>query len=442
MKFRWHVRSLNKVQKSATRGSRCFLKLKVLIYATGGRGDVQPFVALGSKLASAGHEPVLAVYPKAALFVESYGLQYFTIGDKRGSISQSGTDVLPGRLSHIKKSKDRMIRRFRARRGVSFVLEDMTSAVAWNVDLVVHHAFLPGHVVAECIGVPHIPVCLVPCWIPTKSFANPWRPSLPAKFNRTSYFRSPPRMSSIQSTYKWRRDFLGLSWRRGHRDILRNSTGAQTHVFQPISTEVLPSPLDYHDRIHTTGFWFLPAITHRTPPAHLHNFLATGEVTICISFGSAVGNDPVGTAHLVTEAVRRARVRAVVVGGSRAISPEELGPSFLYIEQVSFDWLLPKVAAVIHHGGIGTAAMALAAGCPQVVCSFHLGHQFTGERMHATGVAPAPIPQSQLSAEGLATAIRLATTDSEMSERSRKVAFQICKEDGVSDAVRILESIV
>lgn len=41
--------------------------------------------------------------------------------------------------------------------------------------------------------------------------------------------------------------------------------------------------------------------------------------------------------------------------------------------------LLPRCAAVMHHGGAGTTAAALRAGTPQLVCPLHFD-QFTWVR--------------------------------------------------------------
>ena len=50
--------------------------MKVLIYAYGTRGDVQPSVALGHALRAAGHEPVLAAPARFASFAAAYGLGF------------------------------------------------------------------------------------------------------------------------------------------------------------------------------------------------------------------------------------------------------------------------------------------------------------------------------------------------------------------------------
>jgi sterol 3beta-glucosyltransferase len=41
-------------------------------------------------------------------------------------------------------------------------------------------------------------------------------------------------------------------------------------------------------------------------------------------------------------------------------------------------WLFPKCGAVVHHGGAGTLAAGLKAGCPTVICPFIFDQQYFG----------------------------------------------------------------
>jgi sterol 3beta-glucosyltransferase len=143
----------------------------------------------------------------------------------------------------------------------------------------------------------------------------------------------------------------------------------------------------------------------------------------------------------VQEAIRLAKVRAVVVTGGGGIRQEDLGDEALHFDQVPFDWLLPQMDAVIHHGGLGTVAAALASGRPQVVCPFMTSQHFYADRLHSMGVSPAPIPQIKLSEKNLASAIQNALEVESFAERARTWGAKIRVEAGVSTAVKFLEEI-
>ena len=112
------------------------------------------------------------------------------------------------------------------------------------------------------------------------------------------------------------------------------------------------------------------------------------------------------------------------------------------IDSAPFDWLFPRVAAVVHHGGAGTTAAGLAAGRPSVLVPFVADQHFWGWRVASLGAGPTPVPRKQLTAERLAAAIVQATADSAMQASAAALGRQIRAEDGVGQAVTLLDSLL
>ncbi|MFV9504679.1 MAG: glycosyltransferase [Oscillochloridaceae bacterium umkhey_bin13] len=96
------------------------------------------------------------------------------------------------------------------------------------------------------------------------------------------------------------------------------------------------------------------------------------------------------------------------------------------------------MAAVVHHGGVGTTAAGLAAGVPSIVTPFFGDQPFWASRVYELGVGPRPIARRQLSVEALAEAIRVATTDLTMRSRAADLGLRIRAEDGVARAVAVI----
>jgi UDP:flavonoid glycosyltransferase YjiC (YdhE family) len=97
------------------------------------------------------------------------------------------------------------------------------------------------------------------------------------------------------------------------------------------------------------------------------------------------------------------------------------------------------MAAVVHHGGAGTTAEGLRAGVPTVIIPFIVDQRFWGERIKALSVGPEPISSKKLTADKLAAAIRVAIMDSEMKARAAALGKAIRVEDGVGNAVKIIQ---
>jgi sterol 3beta-glucosyltransferase len=109
------------------------------------------------------------------------------------------------------------------------------------------------------------------------------------------------------------------------------------------------------------------------------------------------------------------------------------------LQEAPHDWLFPRTAAVVHHGGAGTTAAGLRAGVPSVVVPFFGDQPFWGQRVAALGAGPPPLPRHRVTPDRLAAAIRRATADPAIRAGAAGLGSRLREEDGVADAVRIIE---
>ncbi len=423
--------------------------MKALLITHGSRGDVQPFAALASGLTGAGHEVVLAVPASSAALAAPYAERVIPLDDGTNKLveDRDAWEAVERNFRGLRGKKLGLQFMRRNRVAMLRVFEDLAAlaremAEADDIDVVVHQVNVPGQAIAELLGVPAVPVCLQPFWVPTGSFADPLCPvRLPSAFNRTSYLSTKLFVRAFTGgTARWQRAGLGLRRRRFAEDPLRRPDGTPAPVLQAFSAHVLPPGAWYPSWVHTTGFFSLPAPAEWRPPAELSGFLAAGEPPVYLGFGSMVGSDPARTARTVSAAIRTAGVRAVVALGRGGIRPEGFGQDVFFLTQAPHDWLFPRMAAVVHHGGAGTTGAALAAGRPQVICPFMFDQPFFGRRLHARGVAPSPQPLRELTAGGLAAAI-VEAADGALVTRAGELGELVRAEDGVGNAVKVLESL-
>jgi sterol 3beta-glucosyltransferase len=170
----------------------------------------------------------------------------------------------------------------------------------------------------------------------------------------------------------------------------------------------------------------------------LVNFLQAVPPPVYVGFGSMFMQCGKRKTEIVIEALRLAGQRAVLATGWGGLTAENAPDGIFVLDAVPHDWLLPQVAAVIHHGGAGTTAAALRAGKPTVICPFVGDQTFWGRRVATLGVGPAPIPQGKLTAERLAQAIRSAITDQGMRQRAAALGEAIRAENGVERAIAMI----
>ncbi|HJW91521.1 MAG TPA: glycosyltransferase, partial [Anaerolineales bacterium] len=205
------------------------------------------------------------------------------------------------------------------------------------------------------------------------------------------------------------------------------------------SPSVLPKPADWTDNIHVTGYWFLDSEADWTPPSALMDFLSRDSPPVYIGFGSMSNRKPEETADLVLRALTTSQQRAIILSGWDGFRKAELPDTVFVVESIPHAWLFTHVAAVVHHGGAGTIAAGLRAGIPSIAIPFFGDQLFWGQRVAALGVGPEPIPRQKLTAERLAQAIQQAVTDQAMRQRAANLGARIQTEDGIAQAVAILQ---
>jgi UDP:flavonoid glycosyltransferase YjiC (YdhE family) len=212
---------------------------------------------------------------------------------------------------------------------------------------------------------------------------------------------------------------------------------------QPIiygySPQVIPTPADWPNYVQVTGYWFLEPPAGWEPSPDLVNFLQAGPPPVYVGFGSMLSRKPEETANLVLQALARTGQRGVLSSGWGGLKKEDLPETVFMLGSIPHSWLFPKMAALVHHGGAGTTGAGLAAGIPSIVTPFFGDQPFWGQRVHALGVGPRPIPRKRLNVENLTGAIRQAVSDLAMRKNAASLGERIRAENGIARAVAIIE---
>lgn len=201
------------------------------------------------------------------------------------------------------------------------------------------------------------------------------------------------------------------------------------------SESLIPKPQDWSSHIRIAGFSFLSQASSYTPPPDLAKFLDDGPPPVYIGFGSIVVDDPQALTALIFKSLSLANVRGIVSKGWGGIGGGDVPENIYLIGDCPHDWLFQRVSCVVHHGGAGTTAAGLAAGCPTVVVPFFGDQPFWGQMIARAGAGPNPVPFKKMTAETLAESITFALRP-EVQAAAKEVARQIAEEDGASNAAK------
>ena len=187
-----------------------------------------------------------------------------------------------------------------------------------------------------------------------------------------------------------------------------------------------------------TGYTTLKSLQSYSPPASLQQFLEGGNPPIYVGFGSIVIENSTSIIQTILQVQASLKMRMIIaIGWSDMVVDAQMTDNaheiFVLREDCPHDWLFPKMACVVHHGGAGTTAAGLRAGKPTVVIPFFGDQFFWGDMIARSGAGPPPIPHQQLTSEGLSQAIFFALKEGII--KARLLSEQIQNEDGNHNAM-------
>lgn len=422
--------------------------MRITIVALGSRGDVQPFVALGRGLRAAGHTVRLAAATDYTPLVREQSLDFAPLV---GSIRELMDPELVYQVLDATGNPLRLARHFLRAIEPLFVrvaADCRRACEGADAAILSTLGVYAAYDVVRALRIPFLAAHMHP-WDVTAAFPSPGFAALP---DLPRWF--PPRGAYNRLTQAaaehifWQ--LLRAPLNRARREVLgrpplspprlagraRSWRAPTLYGYSPL---VAPRPPDWGELAHVTGCWFLDRPADWRPPAELVAFLESGPPPIYVGFGSnLLGRDPDAVTALVLRALAGAGRRGILFSGWGDLGNGDLPASVLKVDAIPHDWLFPRVAAVVHHGGAGTTAAGLRAGRPAVVIPSISDQMFWGRRVRDLGVGPAPIPRSRLSAERLAAAIGAASGDGEMGRRAAALGERLRAEDGVARAVDIV----
>ena len=406
--------------------------MKALLATTGTDGDIQPFMALGQRLQREGHEVVIATsnhYDKRAA---SLGLPFAAIGPPWDDA------IMNGHFTRILAEKNPLKQLILV---VEAIEEDQRASVpqllelATGVDVVIYQPLLvAAAAAARAIGKAHVSVHLAPL-----HRARNYSP-IGTNFGRFGNYLMWTAANAMmrRATDHRLNTVVAAAGLAPWKDVLLSSSHSKLLDLVAVSPAVLArDPLSKPETL-ITGYWFVDE-PEFTPSKELLDFVSE-EPPVVIGFGSMVVLDAAAVTKTILDAAASLKRRVVLQSGWSGLGNVTLPPNVFRAGFVPHNWLHPRAACILHHGGAGTTASALRAGVPQGIV-WHLGDQpMWGKNMQRLGVAPAALPHHKLTTSWLTKTIERLLSDESMIDKAKALGEVIRAEDGTGLAVRAIET--
>lgn len=425
--------------------------MKIGLVAAGTRGDVEPLVALAHVLTETGHEVTLAGSVAAAGLAAGTDARFVPMDlDLRAAFeSEQGQRWLAaGDIDSFMAGVTGLLSAAPASIGESVL------AAADHCDVLVTSCLTEDYTyaAAQAHRVPIVPMYIFPL-LATSEFPHPMTPPDLPQDGQDIAGRNLEIFRTAEEFY-WRgarddvnnfRRSLGLD--RAPSPMLSRIPELGLTVLQAFSSQVVRRPADWGPKIVMTGYWRLPAEVRRRigesdEPEDLAGWLAAGPPPVFIGFGSMPVLEPKKVVGTVAEAARLTGLRILIGAGwsdMTGLAAASLPDGLWLTDAVNHDWLFPQCQAVIHHGGAGTTAAGLIAGRATWIFSVFADQPFWGYRVARLGVGGySRFVDFDLT--HLTSALGELTRE-DVQQRASALGERLRAEDGLTDAVRIIEKI-
>ena len=400
------------------------MKLRIVINTYGSAGDLNPFLAIARGLQSRGHHVLIASSEISRAAIEAAGVEYRHV--RRAFIY--GHETPDKLLTHnISNSYDELMK------------------VVDRADLLITHQLsFAGPLVAASTGVPWVSVAIYPLTFASDNQLLPFAGhSSDQQFTPKAYelylsHVSQMRLASQIFTKQVARLRASLGLPRG-KNVLFADHNSPELILAAFSSAFASPDRDWPAATVITGFPFddqLTAGAGMTPA--LEQFLREGTPPIVFTLGSAAAFD---NGMFWIQSIGAAKIlgrRAVLVGSDlRFPSADDV----ICVEHAPYAELLPRCVALVHHGGIGTIAAGLRAGCPMLVLPGESSCDLSENAARVAGLGVGRVlTLGEYNAFSAAAELALLLKHPTYSERATALSRVIESENGVEAACDAIEN--
>jgi len=412
---------------------------RIVLATFGSLGDVHPYLALARELQKRGHNPVFATAEGYRSLIENAGLEFAAVRPD---------------LPAPEKMREVFAQVMHPRGGTKFLFQQLVlpelkgsyddlTHVARDADLFITHTVATaGPLVAQKTGIPWISAVVSPIALYSRC-DPPLLPILPelARVPLLGPMWTRALMNIVRSRFvrifdpvAQLRAELGLS--PGEHPLFEGQH-APARVLALFSKAMAQPQPDWPQQTRVTGFCTFDGGSETELAPDIRHFLDAGPPPIVYTLGASSIHDAGDFYPESIAAVQQLGRRAILIGDAASL-PADLPDDILITPYMPLSRALWRCAAVVHHGGIGTIALALQAGCPMLIMPHSHDQPDNAARIARQGVARL-VSRREFRANRVARDLQALLDDPVCARRCGELQAIVVAEHGAETAADLVE---
>lgn len=404
--------------------------MKIILASIGTRGDIEPFIAIGKILKKKGHQVICAFSEQFRELTESCEIEFASLGRKNDDVFESDANKIVMGGAGMKKffayiKLMRLAQSQKIPQEKEFKLYELVKQE--RPDRIVYHSKNVYPVIWESSNRGKtIFVSPFAYFHYIKGHAFLFGKNYGEFLNKLTFkFSDFGVVTASMATKKW----LQIKDKITRRE-LKNIIHSRKFIYT-ISPSLFPRPVYWESNIKVLGHQELTRKTDWKPEKKLIEFIEKHEKILFITFGSMPNPEPELKTKIVLEILERNKIPTIINTASGGlVKPDKFNSELVYfVSQISYDWIFPKMYAVIQHGGAGTTHLAIKYACATMIIP-HFMDQFVWDKLISElGVGPKGIRISRITHKNLEPKVLELLNNKSFKEKSAKIGNQMKKED-------------
>ena len=413
---------------------------RMILIAIGSHGDVHPMLGIAGKLKQLGHEVIVLTNPYFESLVQQLGFSFRPLGTAEEFQTVSDNPAVWRPVSGFK---------LLARWGILHTMEPLYQHlkklyIPGNTVVAAPITATGARIAQEKLGLPLATIHLQPA-IFRSIYESPRLPPMllgrgvPKWFKKFQFHLADrllvdPVLAAGTNRF---RATLGLTPVRNILDRWCLSPQRIIGLFP--SWFAAPQP-DWPAQTLLTGFPLWDEREISKANHEVEAFLEAGSPPFVFTPGTAMkhGRDFFRVAIKVSGQLGQ---RAILLSNHTEQIPRQLPPGIVHFDYIPFSQILPRCAALIHHGGIGSTAQALAAGIPQLIMAMAFDQMDNAARVERLK-AGYGLSRRQFRTRRVQTLLAQLLKSNQMATRPRERSRQRVNDAALDETATLLEELV